>query len=65
MKSFNYMLVLQAVLAAIVLAALKGLFKQFTVLVSLWKISKIDWVRPEVSGTCSFLFDLFIDKYIV
>ena len=34
----------QAVLAAIILVALKGLFKQFTVLKYLWKISKIDAV---------------------
>lgn len=45
------LLFLQAVLAAIVLVSLKGLFKQFIVLKYLWKISKIDAVSD---ATISF-----------
>ena len=45
---------LQAVLAAIVLVALKGLFKQFIVLKYLWKISKIDAVSDTSSYSKNF-----------
>ena len=43
--------IFQAVLAAIVLVALKGLFKQFIVLKYLWKISKIDAVSDISSSS--------------
>ena len=43
--SISIFFTFQAVLAAIVLVALKSLFRQFTVLKYLWKISKIDAVR--------------------
>lgn len=44
----TWVCLLQAVLAVIVLVNLKGMFKQYSDIVTLWKRSKIDLVRNRI-----------------
>ena len=50
----RFLFFFQCVLAAIIIVALKGMFRQFLELPQLWKLSKIDFVRSHMK--CNFIF---------